>query len=226
MKKLFSTLSIALILFSSCQKEVSETNNGGNSQNPSPTNADYQPTSKDSYWKYQDSSSYTGKEEILRSTGTTRNIDGLVWNELNRLFDGVESKAYVRKDGNKYFIRSKAMTSSGTMVEVNSYYLNDKEPVGFKWEHSLGSINGVPARFLGEIIERDINYTVKGKTYSSVIHTRLILQYNIMGRYSTWAIYDYYIAKGIGVIRLVSDVQIEGISILKTASNLIEYSIK
>lgn len=67
--------------------------------------------------------------------------------------------------------------------------------------------------------------TVQGKTYNNVIHTRLVLTYDVYGSTLDAMAYDYFTAKGIGIIKVRS----EGLTLLSgfsACSDLIDYSIK
>ncbi|WP_315816095.1 hypothetical protein [Paraflavitalea speifideaquila] len=69
--------------------------------------------------------------------------------------------------------------------------------------------------------------TVEGKSYKDVTHTQIELQYDIPGLgVLTFATYDYYIAKNIGIIKIDTEGDLTWGGGIKTESNLIDYSIK
>ncbi len=67
--------------------------------------------------------------------------------------------------------------------------------------------------------------TVAGKSYSNIIQSRLILSYNILGMEMEAATYDYYTAKGVGVIRVRTTIDNNGLS-FNGCTDLIDYNIK
>jgi hypothetical protein len=106
------------------------------------------------------------------------------------------------------------------------YYLNDTTAVNGTWISKInnsGYINGIAGRFAGQIVEKNISKVVNGQTFVNVIHTKVYLQYDYgtgTGFVTTIA-YDYFIAKGIGLIE--TDASGLGYSGTETILN---YSIK
>ncbi|HWB64178.1 MAG TPA: hypothetical protein VG603_11745, partial [Chitinophagales bacterium] len=50
-----------------------------------------------------------------------------------------------------------------------------------------------------------ISKTINGKNYPNVIHTQAELQYDLGSGYITAGVYDFYLAKGVGLIELSLD---------------------
>jgi hypothetical protein len=212
------------LFFAACIKEKSLEPNY-NSNNNGSTDGTYQPMSANSYWKYRQSGTFTG-ESTLTATGKKKTVNGIDYYIFNGSGVGGGEALFGIKDHN-YYQLAQGVAPNGASFDINFLYLNDTASVGYTWQHQAGQGNGFTAHTPGTIVEKGITMTVEGKTYKDVIHTRMEIQYDmpVFGSI-TFATYDYYIAKNIGVIKADS----EGDPILtnnaKTASNLFEYSIK
>jgi hypothetical protein len=114
--------------------------------------------------------------------------------------------------------------NNGTVTTIEFIHLNDTASIGYTWTDNMAPVNGLAARFIGTIMERNISKTVAGKNFTNVMHTQLNLEYEIpfMG-WTNFAVYDYYVAKGVGIIRIETFSAIAGVT---TVSDLIDYSIK
>jgi len=227
-KRLLILLPVIILFFGACKKDegpyaglvlVSGDNPVGN--NFSDT---YMPTSTGSSWTYITSGLTTPETMETHITGVITNINGSDYFELKSSTPGKENivQYYYVKD---HVYKTQA-TSLLTALTIEFYYLNDDLPVGGEWTGvptATGSINGVPARTLGKILEKDISKTVLGKTYTNVIHTQVTLQYNygLGNGFEDAATYDYYLAKGIGLIE--SDANASGVT---ASTKLSSYTIK
>jgi hypothetical protein len=233
---LFAALLIALC---SCQKEINipltpatpgtGSGTGGGGGTGVPASINYQPTTKNSFWKYQTTGQLT-YDALMTSTGvkkTITNIEFIAFTGETSTSPGVKSETNYGMKGRDYYVASKGVSpNTGAAFDINIRYLNDTAAVGYKWEHAAGQGNGFTARTPGEIIERNITMTVAGKQYKEVIHTRVELQYDIplMGTI-TFAVYDFYNANNIGSIKVVTTTSaIAGSSAYVT--ELTDYSIK
>ncbi len=217
MKPYYLLIALSAILFTSCQKELNyDVTTGGT------TNAgNYQPTTKDSYWKYQDSS-LTGEITTLLATGTTKTINAKSYDVFSTSTSGQPAtESYFNRSGNQYSV----LGFVGGTVNLEFIYLNDKEAVGYTWSYNAGTVNGFAAKINGKILGKGISKTVNAVNYTDVIHTQLDLQYDLGAGFQSVGIYDFFIAKGVGIIRVESNLSLFGASII-TVSNLIDYSIK
>lgn len=216
MKFTFYILATTIILSTGCQKSVSDSGGGGS------TDSSFLPLTANSYWKYKDSaySSDVTTETVL---GKTTSINGMDYNKVLLQSGSSYDTAYFAKSGAQYF--NYVHTSvSGSEVNLEILFLNDTASVGYDWSQNAGYVNSYPAKCLGQVVEKNITMNVEGKSYTNVIHTQVALQYNITGTYETFAYYNYFVAKGIGIIKISTVIDIFGTS-LKTASNLFEYRI-
>jgi hypothetical protein len=99
------------------------------------------------------------------------------------------------------------VSSAGLTLELQ--FGADNEKVGYSWTTTPtdnGQIEGFPARLINTIKETGISKTVNGKSYSNVIHTQSDLQYDLGGGYQAAGTYNFYLAKGVGLIELTLDV--------------------
>lgn len=188
-----------------------------------PSNASpYYPIGKGSVWKYvlefpenlPDTSAH-----VL--TGDSSFIKGKVYRtalSISKLYGTTYD--YVH-NSNHIIISRTTLTVLGSTV--NMQILNDTLQVGGTWSIPTtdnGTIDGVPTRLNGIIIERDISKTVNGVAFPNVIHTRVDLQYDRGAGFTTETVYDFFIAKDVGLIltEAVTDGQL-------STSRLIDYTI-
>lgn len=225
MKRLLILVTVVLAL-ASCQKEKSiEIPSGGGTPGGgggSTTSDTYQPVTKGSFWKYKDSA-LTGLVTVLTATGNQKTIGGKTYHVFAGETTGqpvFEQYFYVNKP--QYGMRIELNTGGATTLEF--LHLDDTASIGYTWTDNMLPVNGLAARFVGSIMERNISKTVAGKNFTNVIHTQLNLEYEIpvLG-WTNFAVYDYYIAKGVGIIRIET---FSGIAGVRTVSDLIDYSIK
>jgi hypothetical protein len=226
-------------LATGCGKEISVETNGGGTGTGTGTGpgtgggstdpGTYQPFSKNSYWKYRQTGTLAG-EQTITSTGQNRTVNGIlcgVFNSTSTLTPGTTEGFFGVKDHNYYTVLKGASPNTGAIIDVNFLYLNDTASVGYTWGNAAGTGNGFKAFTPGEIIEKGITITVEGKSYKDVTHTRVDLQYEIPGfGVFTFATYDYYVAKNIGIIKVDTKGDDMWASGLASEMNLIEYSIK
>jgi hypothetical protein len=245
MKKNLLAFCIAgylLITLSSCEKDATEVPLVSNKPisgiaapivpppNPSPapgggsTSTTYQPLTAGSYWKY----SYTTLGSPLDTgittiSGKTTLIKGNTYYEANQTSKNFGAqKGYYYNNNHTYSQRGDTYVH-GLTVEL--LYLNDTASVGQTWIAPFtdnGLVNGIPARIVGKVVEKDMSRTVEGNTFKNVIHTSLDLQYWYASAFETAITYHMYIAKGVGIIETSSEMN----GSVSSTSKLIEYSIK
>lgn len=224
MRKIVLHLCAALAVFGlvSCQKEVD------NILAPTPVNlapsANYQPLTANSYWKYKDS--LTGMVTQSTMLNTTKLINNRLYHASLPTMGGRTDTSWLAVDGPNYFAYADATAmSTGAPVKLLFHYLNDTASVGYNWHYDAGHVNGFPASVKTTLMERGITHTVEGKTYKDVIRTRLELHYDIMGTVMKVATYDYYVAKGVGIVRIRTFIDGAGMN-FTSSGNLLEYQVK
>lgn len=224
MRKILLHVCAALAVFSlvSCQKEV-DTILAPTPDNPAPS-ANYQPLTANSYWKYKDS--LTGMVSQATMLNQTKLINSRTYNaSLSSMGQRIDT-SWVAVDGPNYYAYADAAgMSTGAPVKLLFHYLNDTASVGYNWHYDAGHVNGFPASVTTTIMERGINHTVEGKTYKDVIRTRLELHYDITGIMMKVATYDYYVARGVGIVRVRTFIDGAGMN-FTSSSDLLEYQVK
>jgi len=205
----------------------STSGSGGSTGGAIDTTKGYMPTTAGSYAKYKSVTGSLVNTSINTMTGNTTTINGKLYSVCN-----VNSVTYGNSVGyfsniNHVYTERATTVMAGITVELE--YLVDNVAVGATWTApvtDVGTINGVPARLVGTIAEKNITKTVEGTTFKSVIHTTLQLQYDYGMGFETDAVYDYYIAKGVGLIEADAVVSYNGIVITTSKATLISFSIK
>lgn len=234
MRKLLQLLAIIAFITGivSCQKEFEI--QGLPATNTSPTTPDssstpgnnngsnstgnYQPLTKDSYWKYKDSAS--GTIYTQTATAVTRTIEGRNFTAFKSTNGGADT-VYFSTDSHNYYMYA-AVSSANSSGAFLMHYLNDTVPVGKGWEYVAGEGNGLQATVTATVIEKGISLVVNNVNYTNVIHTNLVFSYEMLGPISN---YDIYVAKDIGIIKL----QTKGVGLtagVEITSYLTEYKIK
>jgi hypothetical protein len=210
----FAVIFIAVfVLLTSCQKEVT-----GDIE---PISSDtYQPVTAGSFWVYKDSA--TGAISTSTSLSTTKIIDNKTYYVFKSETTGQPiQESYIRINNHLYA----AFGNLNNFGSIELIYLYDNQPKGFTWSYLAGIVNGFPAKINGKIIATGINKNVAGKTYNNVIHTQFNLEYDLGMGYQRFAVYDYFVAKNIGIIRVETDINASA-TVYKSVSNLLDYSIK
>jgi hypothetical protein len=224
--------AVTILLATSCQKEIEDPLFTENS-NPNPTTGNtagnYQPTTKNSYWKYKITSNYEPERTSMYTATATKQTIGTIPYDVftnSPAASGFENTYLGQKNHNHFNLVKGASPNTGALVDIALLYLNDTASVGYKWDYDAGQANGIAAKTLGVVLEKNISLTIEGKTFKNVIHTQVELQYEVPGfGFMTFITYDNYIAKDIGIIRIdaLSDAMMGGVH---STSDLIEYSIK
>lgn len=180
------------------------TNNPGTVTPPNNSATGYQPTTKGSTWKYTTTVDATTLVQTTTMTGATLKINNKLYYAATTTLDADKGYTYYYHENDSYSYRSD-MISPDLVIEY--IYLKDNWDIGKTWIAPItdsGLLNGFPAQIIGKIVEKDITKAVGGKTYNNVIHTHLELQYNTTGSFVTYQDIDYYIAKGVGIVYIVT----------------------
>jgi hypothetical protein len=237
MKKLIPLLICfcSSVFFFSCQKEISftdpsQTNNGGTGSggngggSGSANGNTFCPLTKDTWWKYKDSLS--GMLTDGKVTDRTKTIGGILYTGIVPITAPATDTSWMAAPRPNYYITQKGVSPAGNPYNVLFHYLNDTASVGYSWRYNAGHGNGFIAYVRTTIVEKNITMTVAGKNYTNVTHTRLDLSYDLLGTIEDFGSYDYYIAKGIGIIKIRTELSMFGIPIMQTSADLLDYSIK
>lgn len=192
------------------------------------TSKGYLPQTKGTYLKYREIAGSATDTISDNYTGNTSTINGIVYYELVSASNlmGVNT-AYTAISNHMYHQRG---TPLGQSTPVDFLFLEDNLAVGSSWTAPLsdnGLVNGMPAQIVGTITEKNVNRTVSGKTFNYVIHTTLQIQYDLGSGFINYGVYDYYIAKGVGVIECDANIPTGiGMPSVTTSTYIIDYAIK
>ncbi len=214
----FGIIAVCFItMTTNCGKELSvETGRDSTVKIPDTT---YQPLEAGSYWIYQDSA--TGITDTLSATDSTLIINGKSYTIFHVTGGGQTADEYFTINSHNYF--SYGNFGNG-LVNIELLYLNDTASPGYTWQSAAGTVNGFPAQVQGQILDTGLSVTVAGKTYGNVILSQISLAYNVGSGFQTpYAIYDYYVAKGVGIVKIEEDFPSVP---FQATSNLISYSIQ
>lgn len=203
MKSKFLTLTaITALLFSACTKDIISTKPADET-----TGGDYQSFTRGSSWQYQTKVYIPGTDNQTETeTSTITMTDGLYYMD-NKVFHMAKSttgntteNAYFGLNDKVYSIRQvDETTSNGESFTLP--YLNTDLEVGATWVTAAnvpGSLAQIQVKTT--IMEKGISKTIQGKTYTNVIHTKASIQYKINEVFQTQLVYDFYMAKGVGMI--------------------------
>jgi hypothetical protein len=224
LKTIFTIAALYCItVLCGCQKEIASSGEIPPDTDTTPSSESYIPLSVGTFWVYEDSA--TGSTDTATVLSDEWVHDNITFKKVKITSSGSadESYSYYGIREHNYYIYGEENGINITML-----ILNDLAEAGSTWVYDMGLINGVPAKGTGTIVEKNITYTVAGETYQNVIRTQYVMSYNLMGTFVDFATYDFYFAKGKGIIKVKSvlaDVTGVGSEIIATR-NLVDYSVK
>lgn len=230
MRKLVAACALCIFLFS-CQKEIDPNiitgpgtggGNGGGTSNPSNS---YQPLTAGTWWKYTDSAS--GNITTVTVTNLTKTINSIVYNKIVNTTNSQTDTTYYASPQPNYYMTARGQSpNTGAPYDLTFHYLNDTASIGRSWNDNAGQGNGFTATTQTTMMEKNITVTIAGKTYTNVIHTQMALSYDLgLGGPMDFGTYDFYFAKGIGIIRIRANLGAFGFSI-PSCSDLTDYHIQ
>jgi hypothetical protein len=193
-RNLLVILALLTLFYTSCKKDRANT---------TPSSADsYFPVTSGSTWRYYDLIQGDSTDTItIKMTGGTS-----IFN--NQTYYNASSKSTNAGAGTEFFYAAnhsyaiRALNAyAGTTIDLKLY--NDTATVGnnlFSTPTDNGLVDIIPARTINTVIAKNLTRTIYGKTFTNVIHTQVDFQYDYSGSYQTGFLYDFYLAKGIGMI--------------------------
>ena len=211
----------ALVVLASCQKEVDDLigNSGGSGGGANNTPTDYQPVSANSEWDYL--STNTGPSHLV-ALGTDTTINSLRYYEFNTTNNAGTERGYISKVNGTYRTYG-SFDPAGQVVEL--IYLKDAA-IGTNWTNTI-SASGFSNYHKYTVSKRDIQHTVVGKTYNSVIE--LTYDFSVDDPQGGPVVNvgggKYYYAKGVGLIESYFGFNFLGISSSDT-TRLLRYTIR
>lgn len=202
-------LAVVTCCYVSCKKDT------GNGAPPSANS--YMPVTAGSTWTYLFSEQGSNDTLTVKMTGATSTQNGhIYYNATTQSKKGGASTLYFTQYNHLFITRNLNYYANETL-ELQLY--NDTASVNQPWTYLVtddGKINGVPARAISTMGPINETKTFAGKTYNNVVHVMVEVQYDVGSGYRTSLLYDYYLAKGIGILgynlRALNDfVELEGI---------------
>lgn len=186
---------LAVLIFSSCQKEVSADSINNSSGLGTGNNDDYQPVSAGSEWNY---SSLTLGDYTIKALGTDSTINGIKYYKFDNISSLGAYRFYVSKNDGVYNQATRGIVS-GQFVDM---VLLKDAAIGTTWTNAIG-LGGFSNYHKYTISKKNIEHTVNNKLYSSVIE----LDYEVLvddvmsgGNPVSVGTGKAYFAKGVGVI--------------------------
>lgn len=218
MRKLFLTAAVcSFALFFACTKK-NDTNNGGSGS------GNYFPLTSGTYWKYKDSAD--GTITTTTVTDQKKTIGTRTYTMITALSGTQVDTVYAAVDGpNYYYYVAESVPGSGGPVSLLLNYLNDTASVGYNWQYAAGQASGSTITVKTTIVEKGLQLTVNGKSFTNVTHTRLDLSTSLFGSNLQLGAYDFFIAQGVGIIILRANVGAFGSSTV-TSSSITDYHIQ
>ena len=214
---LFSLL--AVLFFAACQKEVDGGlgNSGGGGGGGNTT--DYQPVSANSEWDY---TSTIGGASHMVALGTDTTINGLRYYKFNTTSGGASEIGYISKVNGVYRTYGN-FDPVGQVVEL--VYLKDSA-VGTNWTNRI-TVNGFSNYHKYTVSRRDIQHTVNGRSYNTVIELSYDFSVDDLLGGGTISVGGgkYYYAKGVGLIEGYFGFDFFGVSSTDT-TRLLNYTIR
>ncbi|WP_127128572.1 hypothetical protein [Pseudoflavitalea rhizosphaerae] len=226
MKRTLLYSLILSIFVTGCQKDIDGELPGDDDNNPRAADT-YLPLTKGTTWKYKETG-FADAEYTMTVTDRKQTVNNINFTVVTSDFQGTVVEGLMAQKGANYYIKQSGNSpNTGASFDFTMLFLNDKEAAGYTWDFNGGQGGGFTAKIPGKIIERDLSMTVAGKNYTNVIHTQLTLAYEmpVVGT-TDFMIYDYYVAKGVGIIKIDSETP-PGIPVSVTSVvELQDYSIK
>lgn len=210
---------LAVFFFTACQKEVDGSlgNSGGGGGGVNAT--DYQPVSANSEWDY--TSTTTGASHMV-ALGTDTTINGLRYYKFNTTSGGASEIGYISKVNGVYRTYGN-FDPVGQVVEL--VYLKDSA-IGTNWTNRI-TVGGFSNYHKYTVSGRDIQHTVNGRSYSTVIELTYDFSVDdpLGGGVLSVGGGKYYYAKGVGLIEGYFGFDFLGVSSSDT-TRLVNYTIR
>ena len=221
------------LAISSCQKELDPyTPQTGTDSTGIPVDTtgvdsssagEFQPVTAGSSWTYKDSAS--GAETTNSIGDSTKVINNILFRKY--LSTNSSQAGWIASPGPDYYVVAQSTNpTTNTSFDLTFYYLNDTASAGSSFNYTAATSTGFAVTTKTTIVAKDLTVTVEGKTYTDVIQTHIDISYNVLGQVSDYGGYDYYMAKGIGFIKIRTLTNVNGVSVVQSCLNLSDYTIK
>jgi hypothetical protein len=188
-------LAIAGVCIAGCKKDAPP----GNGAPPAADS--YMPVTAGSSWVYfvntsssidtvtvkMNTSNVTTNGKTYYTANATSKQNGLVG-----IYFYEQNHIYATRNFNIY---------ANAILELQLY--NDTATINHSWisyPSDNGNINNIQVRAISTIEQKGETKVFANNTYTNVVHTEIDIQYDYGSGYQTAYIYDYYLAKGIGIL--------------------------
>ncbi|SFP82591.1 hypothetical protein SAMN05444277_102139 [Parafilimonas terrae] len=200
-------LLAASILIAGCSKEINTkpvVAADNEISNATATTDTYLPLTAGTIWSYTNTTGGVADQSKLTVLNRKKTFNGKSYTAVNTYKDKKNDTIYYNQTSHKYYIYTKEDTGDADALDLEILFLDDNLAVGKTWQQKAGSANGIKLKCYGKILQKDITLKVNGKTYNNVIHSYVEIRKPITFFYIVVYKQDYYVAKGVGVIKNVS----------------------
>jgi hypothetical protein len=223
--KFLALIAITALCFTACKKDVSvipvdeEVKLGDT----------YQPFTRDSKWIYYSVTHIPGTLNQTRVETNTITMNGMLYLFDQKEYHIAKSSSSLDPNLTDVFlglnngIYSTRETDDASGQSFEMPYLNPDVASGTSWITAVNLIGvAIQMQLKTTVMEKGISRLVKGKNYENVIHSQVEVQYKINNAFQTMFYYDFYVAKGIGMIAFYTRTPTADL----TSSELTSYTIK
>ena len=219
MKHFLFLIAVAAFFASGCISSKNDPKPGDGTS----TSDSYFPVTAGSTWTYKEEIAGATSSTVIKMTGNTKTFNGKSYYEAS-------SSSTVKGNQLGYFYSANhdfaiLQTIPGYGIDVEIHLGNDSKAAGYTWTTSptvSGYVNGFPAKMINTIKEKGISWVVNCKTFTNVMHTQVDLQYDLGSGFMSYSVYDFYLAKGVGMIE--SDTGISGS--IYDKETILSYNVK
>lgn len=164
----------------------------------------YLPLTTGTTWSYTNTTNGAADESKLTVLNQKKTFNAKSYTAVNTYKDKKNDTIYYNQTSHKYYIYTKEETGDADAVDLEILFLDDNLAVGKTWQQKAGSANGVKLKCYGKILQKNITLKVNGTTYNNVIHSYVEIRKPVTFFYIVVYKQDYYVAKGIGIIKNAS----------------------
>lgn len=178
------------------------------------TNADYFPTTPNSFWKYRSSDPLATSADTLRSVSTNLTATNTATGDTYNVFTAAYTPTiidtqYYRKGSGLYHQFSSidfAGVASNNVFD-DFTFLKDNVPVASTWESDAlaATVGGasVSMKLSFQIMQKDVNLILNNMLYRNVIKVRTVQLTGVGTAFTPVISFESWYARGIGLINVV-----------------------
>ncbi|WP_295794769.1 hypothetical protein [Mucilaginibacter sp.] len=219
MKHTFILIAVVAFFATGCISSKNDPKPGDGAS----TSDSYFPVTSGSTWTYKEEIAGATSSTVIKMTGNTKTFNGKSYYEATSSSTVKGNTLGYFYTANHDFAILQTIPNYGINIEIRLG--NDTKAAGYSWTTSPtadGYVNGFPAQMINTIKEKGITWVVNGKTFTNVMHTQADLQYDLGSGFMSYSVYDFYLAKGVGMIE--SDTGISGS--IYDKETILSYNVK